>query len=139
MAQRSLVHTPLCNGNCWKTRIASTIGWLKLYVVNSCRVNTCCACQSNDGKQSSSRDNKANAIYDVGLRNKRESFGVPKKGRTCRAYVPFCPTKEKLPAANQRSFASFTLCAAADRFVNSKPDKEPVRRCAEAINSDNGP
>lgn len=35
--------------------------------------------------------------------------------------VPFCPTKENVPFENQRSLASFTRCAAADRFVNSNP------------------
>lgn len=35
--------------------------------------------------------------------------------------APFCPTNEKLPAANHLSFASFTRCAAVARFVNSKP------------------
>jgi hypothetical protein len=33
---------------------------------------------------------------------------------------PFCPTNENVPFANQRSFASFTRCAAA-RFVSSNP------------------
>lgn len=38
-----------------------------------------------------------------------------------RVLVPFCPTKENVPFENQRSLASFTRCAAADRFVNSNP------------------
>ena len=33
---------------------------------------------------------------------------------------PFCPTKENVPFANHRSFASFTRWAAA-RFVSSNP------------------
>lgn len=35
--------------------------------------------------------------------------------------VPFCPTKENVPLANHRSFASLTRCAEAARFVSSKP------------------
>ena len=40
--------------------------------------------------------------------------------------VPFWPTNEKVPLANQRSLASLTRCAAAARLVSSKPTARAV-------------
>lgn len=48
-------------------------------------------------------------------------------------HEPFCPMNEKLPAANHRSFASFTRCAAAERFVNSNPTRGDITLMGAAI------